>query len=86
MRDVMDSGVFSGEDPMLTSAQAAMRADVTPGSWRAMVSDGTVPPADDPGDVSVPANRRSPKWKTSTVDRYVATRRVRRRKSAEEGK
>jgi hypothetical protein len=71
------------DDQLLTVAQAAARAGMTPGAWRALVSSGHVPPADDPGDMAAPANRRSPKWKVSTVDAYRGSRRVRRGRQEE---
>jgi hypothetical protein len=71
------------EELLLTVAEAAARAGMTPGAWRALVSSGHVPPADDPGDVAAPVNRRSPKWRASTVDAYRKSRRVRRGKQEE---
>lgn len=67
---------MTNPDQLLTVAQAAQRAGMAPGSWRSLVASGHVPVADDPGDMQAPANRRMPKWLTSTVDEYVMRRRV----------
>jgi hypothetical protein len=61
-------------DPWLTSAQCAERIGVKPGTWRTLVRDGYAPRADDPGDPASPANRRTHRWRTSSVDRFVANR------------
>lgn len=78
------SGVITvqGDDPLLTTAQCAERAGVKPNTWRTFVRDGYVPAADDPGDLEVSANRRSPKWRASTVERFMAARPGRGRKWA----
>lgn len=74
--------VEGGErDPLLTAKMAGEAAGMTAGAWRGLVSSGAAPVADDPGDLEVPANRRSPKWRLSSVARYVAGRRRPRRGS-----
>lgn len=67
---------LQGDEPdlLLTVAQCAARIGVKPVTWRGYVRDGYVPPADHPGDLEVSANRRSPKWRASTVDAYQANR------------
>lgn len=67
-------------DPLLTTAQAADMAGMRPDSWRSLVRSGHIPVADDPGDMSAPANRRAPKWRRSTVYRYMVGRRTTRSK------
>lgn len=60
-------------DPLLTGPQIAGRLGIQPGTWRGYVRRGLAPPADDP-DEGRPVNRRSPRWRTSTVDRFAANR------------
>jgi len=62
------------EDPLLTVAEVATRVGLSPSSWRAYVATGGAPPPDDPDD-DRPANRRQPRWRTSTVDVWKANRR-----------
>lgn len=63
----------SKRDPMLTGPEAAERCGLAASTWRSYVRSGYVPPADDPDD-DRPANRRSPRWRQSTVDRFMANR------------
>lgn len=67
-------------DPLLTTAQAAALAGMVPGAWRSLVSKGLAAAADEPGDLSLHPKRRNPKWRRSTVHRYMATRRTTRSK------
>lgn len=60
-------------DSLLTGPEAAQRAGITPATWRGYVSRGYAPKPDDPDD-GRPANRRSPRWLTSTVDHFRANR------------
>lgn len=60
-------------DPLLTGPEAAARLGLTAGTWRGYVHRGLAPKPDDP-DEGRPANRRSPRWRTSTVDRFAANR------------
>ncbi len=62
------------EDPLLTGKEVAARLGITPAGWRSTVSAGYAPAADDPGDMSVPVNRRSPRWRVSSVDKFVQER------------
>lgn len=67
-------------DPLMSTAEAAGLAGMRPDSWRSLVRSKRIPVADDPGDLSVSANRRNPRWRRSTVHRYMATRRTTRSK------
>ncbi len=60
-------------DPLLTGPQAAARCGIAPVTWRGYVKKGYAPQADDPDD-NRPPSRRSPRWRTSTVDRFAANR------------
>lgn len=60
-------------DPLLTGPDAAARIGIAPATWRSYVKRGYAPPADDP-DGDRPANRRNPRWRTSTVDTFAANR------------
>jgi hypothetical protein len=64
---------MTNTDPLLTGPEAAALAGIAPATWRSYVARGYVPPADDPDD-GRPANRRSPRWLTSTVERFAANR------------
>lgn len=72
-------------DPWLTTAQASELAGVTAGSWRSLVKRGYVPAPDDPGDLTADAHRRNPRWRRSTVHRYMATRKNARGKRNDKG-
>ena len=61
-------------DPLLTGPEAAARLGLTTATWRGYVHRGYAPPADEV-DADVPASRRSPRWRASTVDAFQATRR-----------
>lgn len=60
-------------EPMLDVTEAAARAGMQPSSWRSAVSRGYLPPPDDP-DASAPKTRRRPRWRLSTVDRFIGAR------------
>lgn len=70
------------DDPELTVKECAELTGMSANQWRSYVSSGYVPKPDNPGDLDVPANRRSPKWRRSTVARFVAGRRAKDRKPA----
>lgn len=64
------------EDPWLGLGEVAARAHVRPDTWRSYVKRGYAPPPDDPDDQDpgVPKERRRRRWRTSTVDAYLASR------------
>lgn len=64
---------------MLTGAQVAARLGIEASSWRAMVARGSAPAADDPGDVSVSAFRRTPRWSDASIAAWLPSRRGRGR-------
>jgi hypothetical protein len=59
-------------DDMLTTSEFAAIAGVSPATLRGQVSRGQAPPADDPG--AGPTNRRTPRWRRSTIDTYLSFR------------
>lgn len=65
---------MNSPDPLLTGAQAAQRLGLVPSTWRSYVARGYAPAPDDPGDLSASANRRNPRWRASSVDRFKANR------------
>lgn len=69
--DLVTAERMSDDDPLLTVKEAAARAEVKPVTWRWYVKHEYAP-APDVADLSTPANRRTPKWRTSTVDAYIA--------------
>lgn len=52
----------------LTTAEAAAKVGVKPGTWRDYVSKGKAPKADGRYD------ERTPWWWSTTVNRYIAAR------------
>lgn len=73
-------------DPLINSREAAELAGCTMRGWWSAVRGGYAPQPDVP-DRERPVNRREPKWRTSTVLRYVAGRKPRKKrapKSADE--
>lgn len=64
----------------LSHAEAAALAGVTPKSWTTMVGRGYAPQPDDAGDLTVPATRRRPRWKRSTIEQWKDNRPGRGRK------
>jgi hypothetical protein len=65
------------DDPWLTGPQAAELAGVSAATWRyyRRRRRPLVPPPDDPDDQDGrPPARRRPRWRTSTVERFKATR------------
>ena len=62
-------------DELLSGPRVAALLGITATTWRSAVSQGLAPRAD-VVDTSVPAQRRRPMWKRSTIDAYVAARRV----------
>lgn len=75
---------MEGNDPLLTVAEVAALIGWTTGAWRAEVSTGRAPAADDP-DADRPANRRMPRWRRSTVIEWKRKRPGRGRRRTEEG-
>lgn len=63
-------------DPLLTGPEVAALLDIDPGTWRGYVHRGQAPKADEPGDESLSANRRTPRWRLSTIERWQAGRRT----------
>ncbi len=60
-------------DPWLTSTEAAERAGIQARTFRKYVDMELAPPPDDP-DADRPANRRIYRWRTSTIDHWMANR------------
>lgn len=66
-------GVYApGPDSLLSGAQIADLLGIVPATWRSLVRSGHAPPADEPG--VGPVNRRSPRWKVSTITEFRRTR------------
>jgi hypothetical protein len=61
-------------DPLLTGPECADRLNLTSSTWRSYVHRGYAPPPDDP-DSDRPPNRRSPRWRASTVEAFRENRR-----------
>jgi predicted DNA-binding transcriptional regulator AlpA len=62
-------------DRLLTTAQVTELLGLSnPSAWRSMVCQGGAPRADDPGDLSAHARRRSPRWSVSTLREWRAER------------
>lgn len=64
---------MSNTDPLLTGEHAARRVGIAAATWRSYVARGYAPKPDVP-DLNAPTNRANPRWLTSTVDQYIATR------------
>jgi hypothetical protein len=62
---LMEGVVVADPDRLLTTAEVAAALGIQPATWRKMVSVGSAPRADDPG--VGPVNRRTPRWRVSTV-------------------
>jgi hypothetical protein len=60
------------QDPLLTGAECAALAGVAAATWRSLVRGGYAPKADDPG--VGPVNRRTPRWRRSSVERFIRDR------------
>lgn len=60
-------------DELLTGPEIAQRLGLSPATWRSFVYKGFAPKADDP-DEGRPVNRRSPRWRESTVAAWKASR------------
>lgn len=58
------------KDPLMTGGEAAELCGLAPATWRYYHRVGIVPPADDPGDLASPPNRRTPRWRRSTVEHF----------------
>lgn len=67
------------DDEMLTVAQIAEMSGIDPRDWRARVSRGRAPAADDP-DLGRDPRRRQPRWKYRTWKNWEDNRE--RRQSA----
>ncbi len=63
-------------DDLLTGPQIAALLGIGDATWRSYVSRGQAPAPDDPDD-GRPPNRRSPRWRRSTVEQWKAGRRGR---------
>lgn len=77
-----------GPDRLLTGPQVAKLLGIDPSSWRTAQWRKVAPPPDDPGhggDEGMPANRRTPRWKVSTIAEYRKERRRRGRPPKEWG-
>ena len=70
------------DDPFLTSAESAERLGIRASTWRSYTSWRTTkhgrkpplaPPPDDP-DLDSPQERRRPRWRTSTIERFQVGR------------
>lgn len=61
-----------GPDSLLTGAQIADVLGIVPATWRSLVRSGHAPRPDDPGVGAV--NRRTPRWKISTIAEFRRTR------------
>lgn len=56
--------------PLLTTAQAAARWGVTPGTFRGYVARGHAPAPDVPAPEGVSPNRSNPLWYADTLDSF----------------
>lgn len=65
---LMRGDVVADPERLLTGPQVAASLGMTPGAWRKAVSKGYAPAADDPGEG--PVNRRTPRWRVSTVREF----------------
>lgn len=61
-------------DDLLTGPQVAALLGVKAATWRGYVSRGQAPAPDDPDD-GRPAERRTPRWRRSTVETWREARR-----------
>jgi len=64
----VEGDVVADPNELLTAADVARLLGLQPSTWRAYVCRGQAPPADDPG--VGPVNRRTPRWRLSTVREY----------------
>lgn len=71
--EVMTGEVTADPDRLLTGPEVCALLGIEPGTWRTYVCRGQAPVADDPG--VGPANRRTPRWRLSTVREYSRGRR-----------
>jgi hypothetical protein len=64
-----------GDDPLMTAAQVGSAIGWQPKSWRAEVTKGRGPAPDDADDADGRhPMRRTPRWRLSTVKRYIDSR------------
>jgi len=61
------------QDRLLTGPEVAQLLKIDPATWRGYVRRGYAPKADDPDDTR-PVQRRSPRWRLSTVAEYLEKR------------
>ncbi len=61
-------------DDLLTGPQVAALLGIADVTWRAYVSRGQAPPADDPDEGNPNPNRRSPRWQRSTIETWREAR------------
>jgi predicted DNA-binding transcriptional regulator AlpA len=66
--------VVADPDRLLSGPEVARLLGVQASSWRARVAEGRAPAPDDPGPLDVPANRRRPRWRLSTVREFKQSR------------
>lgn len=64
---------MTADDPLLTGPQVAGRLFIKPATWRGYVKRGHAPPPDDPDENTV-KERRTPRWRQSTIDAWHASR------------
>jgi predicted DNA-binding transcriptional regulator AlpA len=65
-------------DPLLTVREVAGVLGVTAGAVRSLRSQGYLPEPDEPDEETVP-NRRTPRWRTSTITTWLEDGRPRAR-------
>jgi hypothetical protein len=73
--DDLGEAVFAHPDRLLTAAEAAALLGMSAPTFRAQARRNGLTP-DEP-ELDRPANRRSPKWKLSTIAKWQHTRRRR---------
>lgn len=61
-------------DELVHAGEAAKMAGASAATWRGYVSRGQAPAPDEPGDLSMPARSRRPRWRRSTIARWMAER------------
>jgi predicted DNA-binding transcriptional regulator AlpA len=77
----LEGAVFAHPDRLLTAAEAAALLGMSAATFRAQARRSGLTP-DEP-QLDRPVNRRSPRWKLSTIAKWQHTRRGRATKRAE---
>lgn len=78
---------MSDSKKLLRVSDIAQMAEILPGDFRSRVQRGKAPKPDDPGDLSLPPQRRSPGWHQDTIDPWLARlRQARIRRAESEGR